>query len=408
MSDRRFALLLWLMLAAGSVNAQSAGLPMTSEVGAEAAVKSLLREVREQYELPAIAAVAVKADSVLSTVAVGVRRLGHTDQVVPTDRFHIGSNGKAIASTVIAKLIEEGVLAWDSRPIDVFPELGSSVHDGFREVTLQQLLGHRAGLPQYLTPRSMRSAEGRVDNSDSPRAQRRALAIWLLQQAPDVAADVDHYSNVGYTIAAAMAEAAAKEPWESLLESRLAEPIGITLWRGQPARVDPAQPWGHRPKSYFGIGHAGQHATKPQDYLNLGPLFLPAGDLALSPSDYAAFLQQHLSGLKGTDGLLQASSIRYLHFGPDGYALGWGESTLDGALAHTHMGSEGTFVAAVMLLPEHDLAAAVFINSATPNADKAAREATKAILRLYLPSISNSSSDARVKQPALLLTAPNE
>jgi len=218
---------------------------MTSEVGVQAAVESLLNDARERYELPAIAAVVVKADSVLSTVAIGVRRAGYADPVMPTDRFHIGSNGKAMTSTVIARLIEQGVLTWDTRPVDIFPELGPAVHDGFREVTLQQLLGHRAGLPPYMTPKSMRSAERRVDNAGSPRAQRRAFATWLLQQAPDAAANTDHYSNAGYSIAASMAEAAADEPWESLLESRLAKPLKITLWRGQPARTDPAQPWGH-------------------------------------------------------------------------------------------------------------------------------------------------------------------
>lgn len=407
MSDRRFALLLPLVLAAGSVTAQSADQPTTSQAGAGVALESILREAREQYELPAIAAVVVKADSVLGTVAIGVRRLGRTDQVMLTDRFHIGSNGKAFAGTVIAKLVEEGVLAWDSRPIDVFPELGSSVHDGFREVTLQQLLGHRAGLPPYKLLKSIRSAERRVDQSDSPRAQRRAFAVWLLQQTPDAATDIDHYSNAGYTIAAAMAEEAADEPWESLLESRLARPLGITLWWGQPARVDPAQPWGHEQKNY-GIVHAGQHETKPEEYFNMGPLFGPAGDLALSPVDYAVFLQQHLTGLKGKDGLLQASSIQYLHFGPDGYALGWRKSTIHGVPARTHTGTEGTFIAAVALLPEHDLAAAVLINSATPNADKASLEVTKAILRLYLPSASKTTSGAEDNPPGLLPGAPDE
>lgn len=140
----------------------------------------------------------------------------------------------------------------------------------------------------------------------------------------------------------------------------------------------------------------------------MGPLFGPAGDLALSPIDYAVFLQQHLTGLKGKDGLLQASSIQYLHFGPDGYALGWGKTTFDGVTAHTHVGSEGTFVSVVALLPEHDLAVAVFVNSATPNADKAAREATKAILRLYLTSAPRTSSGAEAKQPGLLPGAPDE
>jgi CubicO group peptidase (beta-lactamase class C family) len=135
--------------------------------------------------------------------------------------------------------------------LNFFPALGLSVHDGFREVTLQQLLGHRAGLAQYRTPKSLRSAGRRVDNAGSPRAQRRAFATWLLRQAPDAATNIDHYSNAGYPIAAAMAEAAADEPWESLLESRLARSLDITLWRGQPARIDSAQSWWHGPKGAF-------------------------------------------------------------------------------------------------------------------------------------------------------------
>ena len=47
-SDQRFALLLPLVLAAGSVTAQSADQPVTSEAGAGAALESILREAREQ------------------------------------------------------------------------------------------------------------------------------------------------------------------------------------------------------------------------------------------------------------------------------------------------------------------------------------------------------------------------
>lgn len=350
----------------------------------------VLTQTREQYELPAMAAVIVQSDSVVSVAAVGVRRAGRPDPVTTADRFHIGSNGKAMTSTIVAKLVEEGVLTWGTRPIDLFPELGRSIGAGFRDITLQQLLGHRAGLPAYLTEKSIKSAQRRVDASHTPREQRRAFAIWLLQQAQKFAPDTDNYSNVGYTIAAAMAEAAADESWESLLDSRLARPLGIDLRLGQPARTDRLQPWGHSSKSYFGLAHAGQHEVEPEDSLKMGPLFSPAGDIALSPSDYGAFLKQHLAGLKGKDGLLQASSVHYLHFGPGDYALGWGESSLDGMLAHTHLGSEGTFIAAVMLLPQQDLAAAVFVNSATPDARKAATEATKAILRLYLRTSAGS------------------
>jgi CubicO group peptidase (beta-lactamase class C family) len=72
------------------------------------------------------------------------------------------------------------------------------------------------------------------------------------------------YSNAGYAVAAAMAEATAGEAWDSLVESRLARPLGIRLTQGWPATGDSLQPWGHKPKSpLFGMATS-QSALEPQ------------------------------------------------------------------------------------------------------------------------------------------------
>jgi CubicO group peptidase (beta-lactamase class C family) len=348
-----------------------------------ASVDSLIQYVRAQYQLPALAAIVVRSDSVLALATTGVRRLGSPDTVRLTDRFHIGSNGKAIAATVIARLVDEGHLTWSTRPVDVLPELESSIHPAYKDVTLQQLLGHQAGVPPYNTPAQIRAADRMVNGTDAPRDQRRAFAVWLLQRPPHVAPGTFAYSNAGYTLAAAMAEAAAGAPWESLLESRLAGPLGIQLRHGQPARTDPAQPWGHRQRYFLGLFPRGQYAPDPHEAWDIGRLFSPAGDLALSARDYAIFLQQHLAGLQGRDGVLRAATIRHLHSGAERYALGWGIQTFDGLAARWHAGSNGTFYALVILLPEHDLAVAVHINSGVPAASRAASETAKALLRMY-------------------------
>lgn len=373
----------WTALAAAPAVAQEARPSTTVQEFRSAAVDSVIQHFRAQYGLPALAAIVVRSDSILALAATGVRRLGTRDTVRLTDRFHIGSNGKAITATVIARLVEEGLLTWSTRPVDVLPELESSIHPAYRDVTLQQLLGHQAGVPPYTTAAPVHAAERRMNAADAPRDQRRAFAVWLLQRPPHVASGTSEYSNAGYTLAAVMAEAAADEPWESLLESRLAGPLGLHLRHGQPARTDPAQPWGHRQRYFLGLFARGQYAPDPRETWNLGPLLGPAGDLALSARDYAIFLQQHLAGLQGRDGVLRAATIRHLHSGPESYALGWGRSTFDGLAARTHAGSEGTFYALVILLPERDVAAAVLINSGVPAASQAAAEAAKALLRMY-------------------------
>ncbi|WP_433852306.1 serine hydrolase domain-containing protein [Stenotrophomonas nitritireducens] len=348
--------------------------------------EALLIRLRAQYELPALAAVVVRADTTLDLAVTGLRRQGGGKEVDQADRFHLGSMGKAITATVIARLVEEGKLSWTTRPVDVFPELAETIHSGYRDVTIEQLLRHQAGTPPYDSAAEIRGAETRA-GSGSPRDQRRAFSIWLLQQRVHVMPGTrPEYSNAGYPVAAAMAEAAAGEAWESLVESRLSRPLGINLTHGLPARGDSQQPWGHKPKSAF-LGMATyRNVVEPQapgDGWALGVIFGAAGDYSLSLADYAKFLQLHLAGLAGRDGLLKASSIKRLHAGPGEYAMGWFLRGFGGTAAHWHTGSTETFFSRVVMLPERDVAVAVLTNTGSDNAAKASREATMELLKVY-------------------------
>ena len=354
--------------------------------------EALLIRLREQHELPALAAVVVRSDTTLDLAVTGLRRQGKPERVELTDRFHLGSMGKAITATVIARLVEEGTLSWTTRPVDVFPELATAIHPGYRSVTLEQLLRHQGGMPKYDSVAGMAAAQARA-GAGSPRKQRRAFSDWLLQQRPQVTPGTRlEYSNAGYPVAAAMAEAATGETWESLVESRLARPLGIHLTYGLPARDNSPQPWGHKPKSAF-LGLATYRNTvepqSPGDGWALGAIFGPTGDCSLSLADYATFLQLHLAGLAGRDGLLKASSIQRLHAGtgehdgPDAYAMGWFLREFEGTTAHWFTGTTDTFFSRVIVLPERDIAVAIMTNTGSEAANAATREAAMELLRIH-------------------------
>lgn len=380
-----FALLTTTAAPPPEINASvhlAAEAPGSQERHAEA----LLIRLREQHELPALAAVVVSSDTTLDLAVTGLRRQGKPEMVELADRFHLGSMGKAITATVIARLVEEGTLSWTTRPVDVFPELAKAIHPGYRDVTIEQLLRHQGGTPTYDSSAEIRGVKAQA-GSGSPRDQRRAFSVWLLQQRPHVTPGTQpEYSNAGYPVAAAMAEAATGDAWESLVESRLAQPLGISLMHGLPARGDSPQPWGHKPKSaFFGMATY-QNAVEPQppgDGWALGVIFEPAGDYSLSLADYAKFLQLHLAGLDGRDGLLKASSIQRLHAGPGEYAMGWFLREFDGTAAHWHTGSTDTFFSRVIMLPERDVAVAVLTNAGSETASAVSREAAMELLRIY-------------------------
>lgn len=395
MKSLAFAFALLTTAAASPPEINAPARPAAEAPGSQAhQAEALLIRLREQHELPALAAVVVRSDTTLDLAATGLRRQGTPEKVEPTDRFHLGSMGKAITATVIARLVEEGTLSWTTRPVDVFPELAKTIHPDYRNVTIEQLLRHQGGTPKYDSIAEMKGATAHA-GSGSARDQRRAFSVWLLQQRPYVTPGTRlEYSNAGYPVAAAMAEAATFDTWESLVESRLARPLGIHLTHGLPARDDNPQPWGHTAKpAFFGMA-SHQNVVEPQppgDGWALSVIFEPAGDYSLSLADYATFLKLHLAGLAGRDGLLKASSIRHLHAGsipplrdgPDEYAMGWFLREFDGMEAHWFTGATKAFFSRVIMLPERDIAVAVLTNAGNEAAITATREAAMELLRLH-------------------------
>ena len=76
-----------------------------------------------RYNLPALAAAVVKNGSIVASGAVGTRRAGTDNPVTVNDRFHIGSDTKAMTALIAAMLVEGGKIQWTSTISEVFPEL---------------------------------------------------------------------------------------------------------------------------------------------------------------------------------------------------------------------------------------------------------------------------------------------
>lgn len=101
----------------------------------------------EDWEAPGLAVAIVKDREVVFSKGYGVRELGKPDPVDEHTLFAIGSTTKAMTAAAIGMLVDEGKLDWDDPVADHLP--GFQLSDAFvtREVTIRDLLTHRAGLP---------------------------------------------------------------------------------------------------------------------------------------------------------------------------------------------------------------------------------------------------------------------
>src|SRR6266849_4184989 len=107
---------------------------------------SLLAPIRQQYNVPALAAAFARDGTVTAIGAVGVRRRGSPELVQTSDLFHIGSNTKSMTATMIATLVEDGTLTWHTTIADAFPDFLDAILPVYYPVDLITLLSHRSGI----------------------------------------------------------------------------------------------------------------------------------------------------------------------------------------------------------------------------------------------------------------------
>ena len=147
--------------------------PAQAEPAADTQIGELLKQVQQQSDVPAIAAAIVTSEGLVAFGVAGVRKRGTKSPAMPNDLWHLGSNTKAMTATLVAQLVEQDQLKWDTTLADVFPDSSFKIHPDLRGVTVLQLLSHRSGLPANLNLADYLGVNGRRERL---RAVRQELA----------------------------------------------------------------------------------------------------------------------------------------------------------------------------------------------------------------------------------------
>ena len=336
-------------------------------------VTQLLKPIRQKYNMPAMAAALVTSDGIQYVGAVGVRKRGTEIPVELDDLWHLGSDGKIMTSTLIARLVERGQLRWDTTLGEVFPEFATQMNSDFRQVTLLQLLSHHAGLPPNL---KLREYTG--DNAQELRL--RAVRDELAKEPESKPGSTYAYSNLGYIIAAAVVEKTTGKAWEKMIADEVFQPLQMNSvgfgGTGTPGKID--QPWPHT-KDGTPVGENGPDMDNP-------PVMGPAGRIHCSIQDWAKFVQDQLRGARGESALLKSESYQKLQTQPFGgdYALGWlvVSRSWGGGKVLNHGGDNTMNFANVWVAPKKDFAILVCVNQSGNKAFIATDAAVVAMMGL--------------------------
>jgi CubicO group peptidase (beta-lactamase class C family) len=129
-------------------------------------------------------------------------------------RLPLASASKWLSAVTLARLVEKGVLRWDSRVGDYLPDAPAATHD----ITLDQLFSHTSGM--------VAGEAGCLSNRQYTLQQcARLILAEPLVRPPGTAFG---YGGNSMQVAGAMAEFASGRSWDYLFITEVVTPLGLT------------------------------------------------------------------------------------------------------------------------------------------------------------------------------------
>lgn len=330
--------------------------PLPKWDAAVAQGRQIARAGLTEHSLPGLSVAVGAGGKIVWAEGFGWADLEQRVPVKPATRFRIGTASTALTSAAAGLLLEKGRLKLDDKIQTYVPEFPQHQWP----VTLRQLMGHVAGVPN--------------DGGDEGPlfSERCARPVEALQFFKGYERKLlfepgtkYHYSSYGWISVSAAVEAAAGEPFLRFMRKQVFEPLGMddtlpdSATEAIPERATPYFP------RFAANPRYGLQLMRQLDY----SCYAGASVFLSTPSDLVRFALALNSGK-----LLQPATVQLLQTpqrltsGQEtGYGLGWNLKTVEVKGRQTglvgHNGEVlGGMVASFMTFPEYGIVVSVTSN----------------------------------------------
>lgn len=193
-----------------------------------AAFDELMTEFIREHNVPGAAIAVARGGEIVHAGAYG-----EVDD--PDALFRIASLSKPITAVAIMRLVAEKKLALDDKLVDYLSG------DRWSEITLRQLLQHRAGFDRDKSGDPMfMSARICKELGEKGPATPEQIIRWMRERPLDFAPGERYaYSNFGYCLLGRVIEKVSGATYEPYVQSEILKPLGVTRMRiGSDERAD--------------------------------------------------------------------------------------------------------------------------------------------------------------------------
>jgi len=323
-------------------------------------LEKLAQKQIQENALPGLAIAIVFQDKAVYAKGFGVRDVNTKAPVDADTVFQLASVSKSVGSTVVAELVGEGKITWDSKLSVLDPAFAMFDPWVTREITIRDMYAHRSGLPEHAG-----------DLLEDLGFARTEILHRLRYQHPASSFRSHYaYTNFGMTEGAVAAAKAYGLEWENASEEKLYRPLGMTSTSSRYADF-----MARRNKA---LGHVLVDGKWVQKFKRDPDAQSPTGGVSSSVNDLVKWLRLQLGdgkfdGKQVVDkGALAATHHPHMLTGfnpftglPGFYGLGWGVSyDPEGRLRLNHSGAFALGAAThVNLVPAEQLGIVVLTNA---------------------------------------------
>jgi CubicO group peptidase (beta-lactamase class C family) len=190
------------------------------------ALEHEVEQVAEESRFSGVVRVDVAGETVLAR-AFGFADRAHEQPNTVATRIGIASGSKGFTALTVVRLIELGVLGFDTPARSLLGDDLPLIDDG---VTVEHLLGHRSGIGDYIDE----DDDGDITDHVLPLPVHRlatteGFVAVLDGHATKFEPDTRFsYCNGGFVVLALLAERAAGQPFHDLVAEHVLDPAGMT------------------------------------------------------------------------------------------------------------------------------------------------------------------------------------
>ena len=319
---------------------------------------SVLSKALEDFELPGMAVGVIKDSTIVFNKGYGYR-VWNSDKMVDTESlFGIASLSKAFTAAAIGILVDEGKLDWNDRVIDYLPWFKLSDSYVEKELTIVDLLTHRAGYNTF---------DGDLLWYGSNYDRKKILRRFREMPAKISFRSEYGYSNIMFLAAGEVIEAVSGKTWDDFVKERILSPLDMkntfTTNTNFNETTNVAYPHLERKVlqflNYDNIGPAASINSCTSDMLKWAQMWLNMGTVNGNQILKEQTINKILTSYQAIN-VGNVNRINGRHFLNTG--MGWFLQDWQGRKIVQHSGGLPGYISRLALVPEENLAVVVLTN----------------------------------------------